>query len=54
MSPVSQYTALVTLVAAILGFALFAYIGLGLTLVLLLYGFRVDRPPAPPAPPVDE
>lgn len=47
MSPATQFAAVATITFAILGFQIVALAGLGLTLALLLYGFRT--PPAPGA-----
>lgn len=60
MSPISQFAAVATLTFAVLGFQTIAFVGLGLTLALLLVGFVggtgfAQRPAAPQdVPPVQE
>lgn len=45
MSPISQFAAVATLTFAVLGFQVVALSLLGVTLALLLYGFRAERLP---------
>ena len=66
MSPAAQFASVATITFAILGFAIVAFAGLGVTLLLLLYGFievapsravaRLDEedPPVPDAPTPEE
>lgn len=53
MSPISQFAAVTTITLAILGFQTIAFVGLGLTLALLLLGYAggitIGAPP-PVAP----
>jgi hypothetical protein len=43
LSPAAQFTAVVAIVFAALGFQIVAFSVLGLTLVLLLLGFRAPK-----------
>lgn len=49
MSPISQFAAVATITFAVLGFQTIAFVGLGLTLALMLIGFVTPLIGASPA-----